>query len=325
VAILGPWQDVGGMSAEPVPAPRPVTAGDLVTLEELRWLSRKSSARGAGLVLHAWAAIALAMMVYAAWPSPLTFVAAVAVIGSRQLGLLVLMHETSHWLLFPDLRPNTWVGSWLCAYPLWTDLRRYRREHHAHHRHTQQPGDPDLALTAPFPVSRGALWRDVLRDLSGWSTCARVLARRPGSESAAPGWRGLRGPVIANASLLGVLAASGRWDLYFLLWALPLATWYPLVTRLRAIAEHAMTPDRDDPWRNTRSTAAGWLARVFLAPYWVNYHLEHHLLVFVPCWKLARAHALLLAKGYGGRMELSPGYLDVIRVATARPATSTRA
>jgi fatty acid desaturase len=310
--------------SDPVHVPQPLTAGDLVTLEELRWLTRKSSVRGIGLVLHAWATIAAAMTVYAVWPSPLTCVAAVAVIGSRQLGLLVLMHETSHWLLFPELRPNTWVGSWLCAYPLWTDLRRYRREHHAHHRHTQQPGDPDLAFTAPFPLSRGALCRDALRDLSGWTTCGRVLAWRPGSESAATGWRGLSGPAIANAALLGVLGSLGRWDLYPLLWVLPLITWYPLVTRLRALAEHAVTPDRDDPLRNTRSTSAGLLARVFLAPYWVNYHLEHHLLVFVPCWTLARAHALLLAKGYGGRMELSPGYLDVIRLATARPTTRTR-
>src|SRR5262245_31121792 len=113
-----------------------LTAGDVLTLDELRELSRTSDLRGAWLVLHAWGMIAAAMAVYAAWPSALTFVAAVAVIGSRQLGLLVLMHETAHWRLFTDLRPNTWVGSWLCAFPLWTDLRAYRREHHAHHRHT---------------------------------------------------------------------------------------------------------------------------------------------------------------------------------------------
>jgi fatty acid desaturase len=49
------------------------------------------------------------------------------------------------------------------------------------------------------------------------------------------------------------------------------------VARLRSIAEHAVVPDDDDPLRNTRTTAAGPLARAFLAPYWVNYHLEHHL------------------------------------------------
>lgn len=55
------------------------------------------------------------------------------------------------------------------------------------------------------------------------------------------------------------------------------------MTRLRAIAEHAVVGDAADPLRNTRTTGAGPLARALLAPYWVNYHLEHHLLIFVPC------------------------------------------
>ena len=50
---------------------------------------------------------------------------------------------------------------------------------------------------------------------------------------------------------------------------------------------------------------------------WVNYHLEHHLMVFVPCWKLRQVHAILLAKGYGPRMEMASSYLDVIRHATS--------
>jgi fatty acid desaturase len=86
--------------------------------------------------------------------------------------------------------------------------------------------------------------------------------------------------------------------------------------RLRNIAEHAMVPDDGDPLRNARTTRAGLLARVFLAPYWVNYHLEHHLLVFVPCWKLRRAHALLRAKGYHARMEIAAGYRDVLQRAS---------
>jgi len=124
------------------------------------------------------------------------------------------------------------------------------------------------------------------------------------------------GPVVANAVLLGGLAAAGQWHLYLLLWVLPLATWYQLVTRIRDVAEHALAPDVDDPLRNTRTTRARFLARALVAPYWMNYHLEHHLLVFVPCWRLPDAHALLLAKGHGPSMELAPSYLDVIRRAT---------
>ena len=307
-----------GAGYSPVVQAPIVTAADVLTLTELQQLRRTSAVRGAGLVLHAWTMIAAAMAVYVVWPSALTFALAVAVIGSRQLGLFVLVHEAAHWLLFPGLRRNTLVASWLCGFPLFvTDLKTYRRTHHLHHRHTQQADDPDLALTAAFPVARARFWRDVLRDLSGWTACARIVAwsgwRQPRREA----WRLVRGPLLCQAVLLAVLASIGRWELYLLLWVLPLATWYQLLTRLRSIAEHAMVPDDDDPLRNTRTTGAGLLARAFLAPYWVNYHVEHHLLVFVPCWKLRRAHALLVAKGYGARMELAPGYLDVINRAVS--------
>ena len=288
-----------------------VTAGDLLTLPELQDLRARSARRGAALVLHAWAVIAGAMLLYVAWPSALTLGAAVVVIGGRQLGLAVLMHEASHWLLFPGQAANNRIGSWLCAGPVWSDLPAYRRHHHRHHRHTQQPEDPDLALTAAVPKTRGALLWAVARDLVGWTAAARVAGWRP-----AAGWRGLGRPLAANAVVAGSLAAAGHWPLYVLLWLLPLATWYQLGTRLRNISEHAMVPDGDDPLRNARTTVAGVLARALLAPYWVHHHLEHHLLVFVPCWRLRDAHALLLAKGHGPRMEVAPGYLDVLRRAT---------
>ncbi len=293
-----------------------MTAGDLLTLSELRDLRRTSALRGAGLVVHAWAVIAGAMLLYAAWPSVLTLLVAVAVIGTRQLGLAILMHEAAHWLLFPSQPANTRVGAWLCAHPVFDDLRQYRRRHHLHHRHAQQPDDPDLALAAAWPMARHAFWLAVLRDLTGVTAGARLLAWRPWRADASPPWRRLRGPVVANAVLLGGLAAAGQWQLYLLLWVLPLATWYQLVTRIRNLAEHALVPDGDDPLRNTRTTRARFLERALVAPYWMNYHLEHHLLVFVPCWRLPDAHALLLAKGHGPSMELAPGYLDVIRRAT---------
>jgi fatty acid desaturase len=249
-----------------------------------------------------------AMLLYAARPSALTLGVAVVVIGGRQLGLAVLMHETAHWLLFPGQAANNRVGTWLCAAPVWTDLSRYRRSHHLHHRHARQPGDPDLTLTTSLAMTRGAFWWAVARDLTGWTAIVLVLSRRP-----AVGWRWLGRPLAANAALAGGLAAAGHGHLYVLLWLLPLATWYQLGTRLRNLCEHGRVPDDDDPLRNARTIAAGPVVRALLAPYWVNHHLEHHVLVFVPCWRLRDAHALLLAKGHGPRMEVAPGYLEVVR------------
>src|SRR3546814_7780755 len=53
------------------------------------------------------------MAVFAVWPNPLTFIAAVMVIGGRQLGLAILMHDAAHGLLFRTRRWNEFAGQWL--------------------------------------------------------------------------------------------------------------------------------------------------------------------------------------------------------------------
>jgi fatty acid desaturase len=256
------------------------------------------------------------MALYTLWPSVLTLGAAVLVIGSRQLGLAVLMHEAGHWLLFPRPRLNTWMGTWLGAAPLAEDLAAYRRRHHLHHRHTQTADDPDLALVARLPSSRARLGLAFLSDLVGWTVLSRLAAWRPWREGLGPAWRRVRAPLVANGALFAGLTTLGGWPLYLLLWVLPWATWFQVVTRIRDIAEHGAVSGRGDPLRDTRTIEAGFLARAFLAPYGVNYHLEHHLMVFVPCWKLGEARALLMAKGLSARMERAASYTEVLARAT---------
>jgi fatty acid desaturase len=99
------------------------------------------------------------------------------------------------------------------------------------------------------------------------------------------------------------------------MWLVPLATWYQVVSRVRNIAEHAVVPDNDDPLRNTRTTHANPLERLLVSPYWVNDHLEHHLFMFVPCWRLAEAHRAMVAAGWRDKMEVQPGYRAVLRTA----------
>ena len=105
---------------------------------------------------------------------------------------------------------------------------------------------------------------------------------------------------------------------------LPWATWHQVVTRIRDIAEHGMVMDAADPLRHARTTAAGWLARATLAPYWVNYHCEHHMFMHVPCYNLPAAHRLLKAKGVLPGMLTAPSYLDVLRQASSRPPGQDR-
>ena len=130
--------------------------------------------------------------------------------------------------------------------------------------------------------------------------------------------------LAVNALLWATLAAAGVWWAYPLLWLLPLLTWFMVITRIRNIAEHAMVGDADDPLRNTRTTLANWLARALVAPYFVNYHLEHHLFYYVPCYRLPALHRILREGPRGARLQIAPGYAAVLRQATSRPEAMDR-
>ena len=123
---------------------------------------------------------------------------------------------------------------------------------------------------------------------------------------------------LGKRSQLAILTAFGKPHYYLMFWILPLITWHMVITRVRNIAEHAVVPDDNDVFRNARTTYASWWERAILAPYWVNYHVDHHLLMYVPCYNLPKLHRLLLAKGYGPRMETQPNYATMLKLAVSK-------
>ena len=291
-------------------------------------LSRRSSWKGLALVAHAWIVIAAAGALFVIWPNPLTYVAAVIIIGARQLGLAILMHDAAHGCIHPNQKVNDFVGHWLAGAPTNADLQRYRTYHLQHHKYGQQEEDPDLVLSAPFPVTRDSLRRKAIRDLTGQTFYKQRIKPTVGAfRQGAPFGKTFKGVVafwspflITNAIMLAVLTAAGLWWAWFALWLVPMATWYPLITRLRNIAEHALVAKNEpDPLRHARTTHANWLERAVLAPYWVNYHCEHHMFMHLPCWSLPRAHRLLKTQGAAEGMLIEPGgYARVLALASGK-------
>jgi fatty acid desaturase len=316
------------MMAEPIYVERHTAEGNsdwrrALSREEIAGLLEMQDWRSWLSVATNWGLVFVALGVVAAFPNPLTVIAALFVIGARQLGCAVLMHEAAHRSLFANRRVNDFVGQWLCAYPVWSDLFAYRPYHLQHHAHTGTPRDPDLGLIRPFPITRASLRRKVWRDLSGRTGAKFARAsfqrtflrwRDPAARRAAIGM------AVSNGALFAGLAALGHAELY-LLWAGAWLTTNTLVTRIRSIAEHALTPDADDPLGNTRTTLARGWERLLIAPNRVNYHLEHHLLMTVPHYHLPRLHALLRERGVLARACVeTAGYAAVLRRAAATPA-----
>lgn len=311
-----------------------VAAGDAkqwlgaLTRAEIQELRQMNDWRSWASVLTNWGLVFAAFALVVSFPNPLTLVLALAVIGTRQLGFAVLMHEAAHRTLFKNRRVNDVVGNWLCAYPVWSDLYPYRRYHLQHHAKNWTAEDPDLRLASPFPVTWASMRRKVWRDLTGqtaWKRVKYVLSRDLGLGQTVEqfgsngSWRNLRGVTITNLALIAILTAWGHPALY-LLWIGAWFTTHHLVVRLRSIAEHAMIPDASDPLRNTRTTLARWWERLLVAPNYVNYHLEHHLIMTIPHYNLPRMHQLLRARGVLQDACVETGYLPVLKLAASKAA-----
>src|SRR4030088_1730008 len=245
-------------------------------------LTARSSLRGMLMVAHAWGTIIAAVALVTLWPNPLTWLIAVTVVGARQLGLAILMHEAAHGGLHANRAIKEWVGQWLCAVPVGADLTSYRSYHLQHHKFTQQPEDPDLSLSAPFPITRESFSRKAIRDLTGQTFVKQRLPlflslfRRNGGDQTishesfvSSGADKMARFLCVNAVLFW-LAGAGIW--YLGVWVFAMATWLPLVTRVRNIAEHACTSTGPDPFSQARTTHANAIERLLIAPYWVNYH-----------------------------------------------------
>ena len=270
-----------------------------------------------------WGTVFGCFALVAAWPNPLTVLVALCLIGTRQLGCAALMHDAAHRSLFADRRLNDWIGNWLCAYPIWSDTDRYRPYHLQHHNHTGTDADPDIGLIRPFPVSRASMWRKIWRDLSGQTgrkfaraAWARSFAR---ARTDALAFRAARGVLITNLALFALLAAAGHPALY-LLWVGAWLTTNTLVTRIRFIAEHALTPDQSDPMNNTRTVLPTWWERLLIVPNRLNFHLEHHLLMTVPHHNLPRLHRPLRDRGALDHACVERSYLRILGRAGSRAA-----
>ena len=293
---------------------------------EISHLREKSDFKGISMLVHAWFIILASLTVYTIFPNAVTFLLAVLVIAGRQLGLAILMHEGAHGLIVNNTKHNNLLSQWICAFPVWSDTYGYRHYHLAHHRHTQTADDPDLSLSKPFPVNKLSFIRKVLRDIFGitgfvqrYELIFKTLLTNDTKKDDGKKISGFQskntlfGILISNIIIFIFFSAVGQWWYYFAFWLLPLLTFFQLFLRIRNIAEHAGVKENCNDFNNARTTYANILERTFVAPYYVNYHLEHHLLMFVPCYKLKEAHKLLLKKGHKKEIEIKDGYISLLR------------
>lgn len=313
--------------------------------EEIKKLHQKSDWKGFIEVTSVWLWILFSFALVAIVPYltsskiilAIAIIIALFIIGGKQLGCAIIMHDASHYSLFKSKKINDIVGNFFGAYPIFNNIEQYRPYHFQHHIATGTSDDPDINLVKGYPAKLAGMLRKLGRDLiglTGIKADAGLLAMHSGFIKYNLGnviekipvdkrpWRvilrnayyNLRGPVLSNLVIFLILLAVGKPWLY-LLWIGANLTTFNFSLRIRSIAEHSVVEDTHDPYKNTRTTYANFLERILFAPLHVNYHLEHHFLQNMPSYNSPEMHKMLVARGFYEHGLLKHGYWEILKMA----------
>jgi len=325
--------------------------GTFVSTEFLRTLYRGSALRTAGTLAHIWLAIALGFWAAGAvlsLPAPAALPLGLLLalfMATRINALNVLVHEGSHGALAASRKLNERLTNWAAGYWILFDADGYRRVHMRHHQHLNEPEDPDRPLYELSP-GRAALLHGFLRDLLWVSLFRRiwVYVQGGGEGPRLGGLRHLAGKGIAN----GLLVGGALWLhgfptgllVYGAFWVFPLFSLYPMIIRLRLLAEHFDPAIMDDHLQEnlfvSRTSQYSWLEH-YLFGAQMEYHFEHHLFPGIPYANARRLHDALRERGFFEKSRhvvrsraLSGGYFRFLRTllasdwvaGSARPAVA---
>ena len=316
---------------------------EYLSKDEIHELLEKSDLKGFRQLIGVWIWVVIAFALVAIWPNVLTVIIAMIILGAKQLGCAIIMHDSSHYSMFKTRKLNDVLGNWFGAYPIIHNVQQYRPYHLQHHMATGTEDDPDINLSKGYPTTRQSMLRKFSRDLFGFSGIRGyygILAMHLGILKYNLGnyvekivkeergymwqnaWKNLRGPIAINLILFGICWAIGK-PLLYLLWPASLISTNMFILRVRSMAEHSMVSDSRDPLQNTRTLKANWLEQLLFAPLNVNYHLEHHLLFTVPSYNFPSMHQKLMERGLYKNANYSKGYWSVIRKAMQPKKSST--
>jgi fatty acid desaturase len=283
---------------------------------EMAALSTRLLVYNLGYLAVAWAIAFAAIAVFWTHSAWYTFIFAFLVVSSRQQALLNCEHECAHRKFVRGRRGNDLLG-YLTGAPVGSPFDAARARHLAHHRLLATPEDPDRELhSGEAKQSRTGLARyfanGLLGGYAGMVLMGPAVARSPSASGTTR--RDLVSLALSQAAIAVVLTLAFDWWVYPALWLAPLATLTALCHLVRSFVEHAITDSESEAHHNRLITIrSNRIERGLVAPYFMNYHAEHHLLPSVPAPKLKHVQErladrsdkppVLVRSSYGGAIR----------------------
>ena len=323
---------------------------DVLSREEREFFLEKSNWRGLYEFAFNWGFIIALFTILALYPNPFTIFITWLLFAGRQLGLVVLVHDAAHHSLFKSKGLNYFFAQWFAAAPLMMNVDKYRTYHLQHHISTGQSyrkgkGDPDNIIVNFYPVKPRSFLRFLAKDLMGYKGLLSLFGQalmllgilkydlsgrvtklpqpeRSVFQSIAHNVKALFPYILTNSILAGSLIALRYWWVYAV-WFWANISSFMVIIRIRCIAEHGLCTRNGNQLQNTRTTYANWFERILFAPNRVHYHLEHHMLMTVPNWKLPGLHKVLKGRDVLDNSPIANNYLEIFRMAAGRSSQSS--
>lgn len=286
----------------------------LLSKDEIRNLSQIDSVKFTAAALLEFGLIVAAIWISQTWWSPVTYALAVIVIGSRINGLGALMHDAAHYRGYANRKLNDFVGE-ILALPTTASMAGYRNSHFAHHRELNSENDPDWQRNLgmkeyEFPAPRSSVLMHAMQYLLGLKVASAVGGFHKNRETRDIAAAVARARLFFFVALLVSSIVLGFWKLLLLYWVVPLMTVFLAIRYLRSVAEHYAV-EHENVLNESRTVLAPRWQLWLIAPWGLNYHLEHHLFPGVPCFRLAELHRLLMTRDpYPQIAHVTHGYFS---------------
>ncbi|MBW7453177.1 fatty acid desaturase family protein [Paenibacillus sepulcri] len=273
-----------------------------------------------------WLIISAVIALFYLKPTIWMYLISITIIGSRMRGLDIMMHESSHNMLFKNHKLNKWIACLFAAYPIMISYRAYIKGHMTHHKYLWSDIDPDkiryklVGLDNP-PKSRMEFFlRHCLRPLtlvhvprylSGMIKVTMYSKEETRFDNIV---RAVYWALIIFCSIF-----FGFWLELILFWVIPFMTTLQILKYWAEMAEHAGL-ENDKEMFATRNSFGNWFERALLHPHRNSYHLVHHLFPAIPHYNIKKAHLVLMEDSEyqkahhctGFFLSLAPGFSSVI-------------
>jgi fatty acid desaturase len=272
--------------------------------DEVRMLSKIEFTRSAAYLLFDWAIVAGAIALSLCFPFWTVYVASVIMIGTRQHAFLVISHEGAHHRLSDKRWLNDIISNACAAFPIFFCTAGYRANHLVHHRHLNTDQDPDWNRKIPFREwqfpqdSQSLIWTFGKVLLTSWYKMILLFWALSGigrSETWTNPYsrRQIFFKLGFYATVAAVLTLTHTWMPFVQYWLVPYFFVFPIVERIRSIAEH-FGLERSHELNQTRNVLCTRAEGFFFGPHNVRYHLAHHMFPTVPQYNLPKLHSHLL-------------------------------